>query len=145
MLCIFSKRASHPRLLDHDLSIYQFNPRRMLLKKRLLLHCDRRGRQLVLARGDVSCPMALDMSVHSGRSISRMPGIAVYLSEHAFGLPSGFVHVLKTVGVVHHTVIFLTVQKVRLQLDCPTSYKSTCPPSQSSTRITFPSCTAQVF
>lgn len=99
----------------------------------------------MLARGDVSCPMALDMSVHSGRSISRMPGIAVYLSEHAFGLPSGFVHVLKTVGVVHHTVIFLTVQKVRLQLDCPTSYKSTCPPSQSSTRITFPSCTAQVF
>lgn len=66
----------------------------------------------MLARGNVSSPMALDVSLHSGNSISRVPGIAVYLGEHAFGLPSGFVHVLETVGVVHHTVVFLTVQQV---------------------------------
>ncbi len=74
----------------------------------------RRGKRLVLARGNVSSPMALDVSLHSGNSISRVPGIAVYLGEHAFGLPSGFVHVLETVGVVHHTVVFLTVQQVCL-------------------------------
>ncbi len=145
MLCGFASRASHPPLLDHGLSMYQFNSRRMSLNKRLLLQCDRRGRQLVLARGDLSCPMALDMSVHSGRSISRVPGIVVYLSEHAFGLPSGFVHVLKTVGVVHHTVIFLTVQKVRLQLELPTSYKIISLPSESHTRNSISSCSAQVF
>ena len=145
MLCGFASRASHPPLLHHGLSMYQFNSRCMSLNKRLLLRCDRRGRQLVLARGDLSCPMALDMSVHSGRSISRVPGIAVYLSEHAFGLPSGFVHVLKTVGVVHHTVIFLTVQKVRLQLELPTSYKSTYFPSESHTWNSFSLCSAQVF
>ncbi|BDA48595.1 Potassium transporter 23 [Coccomyxa sp. Obi] len=109
-----------------------------------------RGTQLVLARGDLSCPMALDVSVHSGRSISRVPGIAVYLSEHAFGLPSGFVHVLKTVGVVHHTVIFLTVQKVPLptvpqeqrfvvrQLEMPGFYRVLCRTGYTDTLVKNP-------
>lgn len=72
----------------------------------------RRGGRLLLARGSASAAVTLDASEHSGRSISRVPGIAVYLAEHAFGLPSGFVHMLQTVGIVHYTVIFLTVQQV---------------------------------
>lgn len=49
----------------------------------------------------------------AGRSISRVPGMAVYVAESASGLPSSFVSMLRSVGVVHSTVVFLTVQRVR--------------------------------
>ena len=49
----------------------------------------------------------------AGRSISRVPGMAIYISESSTGLPAGFVSMLRSVGVVHTAVIFLTVQRVR--------------------------------
>ena len=48
----------------------------------------------------------------AGRSISRVPGMAIYISESATGLPAGFVSMLRSVGVVHTAVVFLTVQRV---------------------------------
>jgi K+ transporter len=74
---------------------------------------------LLLARGSASAAVTLEVLEQSGRSISRVPGIAVYLAEHASGLPSGFVHMLQTVGIVHYTVIFLTVQQVLCPVCCP--------------------------
>lgn len=49
----------------------------------------------------------------AGRSISRVPGMAVYISESSAGLPAAFVSMLRSVGVVHTAVIFLTVERVR--------------------------------
>lgn len=51
-------------------------------------------------------------SVSSGRCISRVPGMAVYLGESASGLPSAFVSMLKSVGVVQQTVVFLNIKQV---------------------------------
>ena len=39
--------------------------------------------------------------------------MAVFISESASGLPAGFVSMLRSVGVVHTAVVFLTVQRVR--------------------------------
>ena len=52
----------------------------------------------------------------AGRSISRVPGMAVFISESATGLPAGFVSMLRSVGVVHTAVVFLAVQRVCLPL-----------------------------
>ena len=48
----------------------------------------------------------------AGRSISRVPGMAIYISESSTGLPAAFVSMLRSVGVVHTAVIFLTVERV---------------------------------
>ena len=61
----------------------------------------------------------------AGRSISRVPGMAIYISESSTGLPAAFVSMLRSVGVVHTAVIFLTVERV-----CPPAYlwqHCTCP------------------
>ena len=38
--------------------------------------------------------------------------MAIYISESATGLPAAFVSMLRSVGVVHTAVIFLTVERV---------------------------------
>lgn len=45
------------------------------------------------------------------RCISRVPGLAVFLADSGLGLPAGFVALTQSAGVVHHTVVFLTVQQ----------------------------------
>lgn len=55
-----------------------------------------------------------------GRCISRVPGLAVYLAEGGGScrhLPAGFVGLVGSAGVVHHTVVFLTVQQARTGRD----------------------------
>jgi hypothetical protein len=51
-----------------------------------------------------------------GRCISRVPGLAVFLADAhgGLGLPAGFVAMVESAGVVHHTVVFLTVQQARI-------------------------------
>ena len=65
-----------------------------------------------------SSSSALNTWELAGRSISRVPGMAVFISESATGLPAGFVSMLRSVGMVHTAVVFLTVQRVRLPLSC---------------------------
>ena len=58
---------------------------------------------------------ALQTWASGRRCISRVPGLAVFLADGRGepGLPAGFVALVESAGVVHHTVVFLTVQQAR--------------------------------
>ena len=82
---------------------------------------DRSGGRVGLACSG-SRSSALGTWESAGRSISRAPGMAVFISESATGLPAGFVSMLRSVGVVHTAVVFLTVQRVRVPLSHPVTF-----------------------
>ena len=79
-----------------------------------VLLLDDRPRECVGLPCSGSSSNVLNTWESAGRSISRVPGMAVFISESATGLPAGFVSMLRSVGVVHTAVVFLTVQRVRL-------------------------------
>lgn len=45
-------------------------------------------------------------------SIVRVPGLAIYYSEHLDGVPQSFKRFLRKTPVLHNTVVFLTVRQV---------------------------------
>lgn len=50
--------------------------------------------------------------VHAGAAAARARGLAIYPTHPASGVPVGFLHLMRTMPVLHDATIFLTMRKV---------------------------------
>jgi KUP system potassium uptake protein len=72
-----------------------------------------RGRNLLAARLARDA-MPVDSFLRSTTNVQRVPGLAVYFTRDATGVPTALLHSLKHHHVLHERVLFLTIQTAML-------------------------------
>ena len=72
-----------------------------------------RGRTLLAARLARDA-MPVDSFLHATTNVQRVPGLAVYFTRDAAGVPTALLHSLKHHHVLHERVLLLTIRTALL-------------------------------